>query len=458
VAVLSSLVNNTPVVALSIPAVLELQDSRGIAARRMLLPLAYAATLGGTLTLIGTSSNLISASIAGDAGIDIGMLTFLPVALPAVALGIVLLWLVGPRMLSRGDRTVDTDRNWRVRLVVPRGSALAGHAAERFNLARTPQVELLAVTRSGEHLPPDALIEHGDVLLFAATQAAIPTLWRNPLIGPPGTRLYQATVAPGFQGTLIDLGHAADVDVVAAPATEDFEDAPARAGTVLFIATHEPDQVERTEPIGIITAAGERSPRPEKTWPALLVFAAVVLLASSGLLPVEWVAVGGAIGMVAVRALTPRAAARALDWNLLGITAGSIGLGVIFVESGLAGAVADGVARLTGGGTLASLALLAVAALMFTNIVTASAAAAMMVPLGLDVAATNGLPALPVVVLVAVCVSFGFINPIATSTNVMVMAPGGYRMRSFARLGGLLTVLVAVVAVAMTWAWITVVT
>jgi di/tricarboxylate transporter len=457
VAVLSSLVNNTPVVALSIPAVLELQDSRGIAARRMLLPLAYAATLGGTLTLIGTSSNLISASIAGEAGIDIGMLTFLPVALPAVALGIILLWLVGPRLLSRGDRMEDTERDWRVRLVVPRGSALAGHAAERFNLARTPQVELLAVTRSGQHLPPDARIEHGDVLLFAATQAAIPALWRNPLIGPPGTRLYQATVAPGFQGTLIDLGHAADVDVVAAPVTEDFADAPARAGTVLFIATHEPDQVERSEPIGIVTPAAERSPRPEKTWPALLVFAAVVVLASSGLLPVEWVAVGGAIGMVAVRALTPRAAARALDWNLLGITAGSIGLGVIFVESGLAGAVADGVARLTGGGTLASLALLAVAALMFTNIVTASAAAAMMVPLGLDVAAANGLPALPVVVLVAVCVSFGFINPIATSTNVMVMAPGGYRMRSFARLGGLLTVLVAAVAVAMTWAWITVV-
>jgi di/tricarboxylate transporter len=81
----------------------------------------------------------------------------------------------------------------------------------------------------------------------------------------------------------------------------------------------------------------------------------------------------------------------------------------------------------------------------------------MMVPLGLDVAATNGLPALPVVVLVAVCVSFGFINPIATTTNVMVQAPGGYRLRSYARLGGLLTVLVAAAAVGMTWAWIAII-
>lgn len=454
VAVLSSLVNNTPVVALSIPAVLELQESRGIAARRMLLPLAYAATLGGTLTLIGTSSNLISASIAGDAGIDIGMLTFLPVALPAVLLGIVLLCLVGPRLLSRGEPAGDADREWRVRLVVPVGSPLGGHPAERFNLARTPQLELLTISRAVQELPVDSVIEEGDVLVFAATQAAIPTLWRNPLIGPSGTRLYQATVAPGFQGTLTDLGLAADVDVVAAPVSGPFDRTPARAGTVVFIATHEPEQAESSEPIGMVAPAGERSPRPEKTWPALLVFGAVVVLASSGLLPVEWVAVGGAIAMVAVRALTPRAAARALDWNLLGITAGSIGLGVIFVESGLAGEVADAVARLTGGATLASLALLAGAALLFTNIVTNSAAAAMMVPLGLDVAAANGLPALPVVVLVAVCVSFGFINPIATTTNVMVQAPGGYRLRSYARLGGLLTLLVAAAAVGATWAWI----
>lgn len=454
VAVLSSLVNNTPVVALSIPAVLELQESRGIAARRMLLPLAYAATLGGTLTLIGTSSNLISASIASQAGIEIGMLTFLPVALPAVILGVVLLVLAGPRMLSRGSSTTDTDRAWRVCLLVPAGSALSGQRAEHFNLASTPQVELLAIVRDGEELPADSVIAEGDVLVFAATQSAIQTLWRNPLIGPSGTRLYEATVAPGFQGTFADLAHAADVDVIAAPVAGSFEETAARAGTVVYIATHHPDQVERSEPIGVVTTAGERSPRPEKTWPALAVFGAVVVLASSGLLPVEWVAVGGAIAMVAVGALTARAAARALDWNLLGITAGSIGLGVIFVESGLAGEVADGVSRLTGGGTLLSLLLLAGAALLFTNIVTNSAAAAMMVPLGLDVAAANGLPALPVVVLVAVCVSFGFINPIATTTNVMVQAPGGYRLMSYVRLGSVLTVLVALVAVAMTWGWI----
>lgn len=454
VAVLSSLVNNTPVVALSIPAVLELQESRGIAARRMLLPLAYAATLGGTLTLIGTSSNLISASIAGDAGIEITMLTFLPVALPAVVLGVLLLWLVGPRLLSRGTSTTDADREWRVRLVVPAGSALSGQQAERFNLASTPQIELLTIVRDGEELPVDSVIAGGDALVFAATQAAIQTLWRNPMIGPSGTRLYEATIAPGFQGTLADLERTADIDVVAAPVTESFEETAALAGTVVYIATHHPDQVEGSEPIGVVTTAGDRSPRPEKTWPAMLVFGAVILLASSGLLPVEWVAVGGAIAMVAVGALTARAAARALDWNLLGITAGSIGLGVIFVESGLAGRVADGVSSLTGGGTVPTLLLLAAAALLFTNVVTNSAAAAMMVPLGLDVAASTGLPALPVVVLVAVCVSFGFINPIATTTNVMVQAPGGYRLRSYARLGSLLTVLVAVVAVAMTWAWI----
>jgi len=454
----SSVVNNTPIVALSIPAVRELEQTRGIPARQLLLPLSFAATLGGTLTLIGTSSNLITGSVAGAGGVEIGMLTFVPVALPAFVLGVVLLWWVAPKLLSARDAEGSAPLDWRLEARVPNGSPLIGRDPSQAGLEHSEQYELLAVVRDGVAVAAGSVVQAQDFLVYRSSEEGIALLWGNPLVGPSGRRLYQAAVAPGFRGTIHDLERSDDVEVVAAAVRRSFVDSNAEAGAIVYLAAPDAESLTPDAGLGMATRTLGTSPDPGKTWPAVTVFAVTIALAASGLVAVEWAAVAGAVAMVGSRVLTPRAAARAIDWNVLGIVAGSIGLGALFVASGLSTWVADAITAMTGETVLLTLVVLAIASVVMTNVVTNAAAASMLVPVALEVSRVGGLPSLPVVVLVGVCVSMAFINPVATQTSVMVQAPGAYRLVSFLKVGGLLTAACVAAAVAAAWAWIEIVT
>ena len=160
---------------------------------------------------------------------------------------------------------------------------------------------------------------------------------------------------------------------------------------------------------------------------ALGVLVAVVVAASFGLAPVELIAFAGAVLMVLARVLTPRAAVRALDWNVLFILAGSIGLGAVVVESGLADLLARSILHVSAGSMPVVIAVFAVTTTIMTNLITNAAAASILTPVALGIAARLGLDPVTLLALVATCISFTFINPFSHQTNIMVMSPGGYR-------------------------------
>jgi di/tricarboxylate transporter len=166
-------------------------------------------------------------------------------------------------------------------------------------------------------------------------------------------------------------------------------------------------------PIGVASA------QPSKTLVALGVLLCVVVSASFGLVPAELAASGGAVLMVVTGVITPRSAARALEPKVLGLLAGSIGLGAIVVESGLAAVIADAITDLASG-TLGLVVVLAVATTVMTNLVTNAATASIVTPVALRI---------------GTCVSFTLINPFSHQSNVMVMEPGGYTGAQFARFG-----------------------
>jgi di/tricarboxylate transporter len=150
--------------------------------------------------------------------------------------------------------------------------------------------------------------------------------------------------------------------------------------------------------------------------------------------------------------LTPRAAVRALDWNVLFILAGSVGLGAIVVRSGLADVLARSIEQLSAGSLPVVVVVFAVTTTILTNLITNAAAASILTPVALGIATKLELDPVTLLALVGTCISFTFINPFSHQSNLMVMGPGAYSTRTFAKFGApLVAVSLATVSV-VTWA------
>ena len=172
VGVASALMNTTPLVAMLIPAARQLQQTRDVPAREVLLPVAHATTLAGSVTLIGTSSNLLIAGIASDADVKVSMLSFAPVALPVCLVGWVLLRLASPRMLSGEAPAVPAAMHWRVELPIAAGAISVGKRPADIGIERTQEYALDAIVRDDATLPSTQTIAAGDLLVFSASPAS----------------------------------------------------------------------------------------------------------------------------------------------------------------------------------------------------------------------------------------------------------------------------------------------
>ena len=220
-------------------------------------------------------------------------------------------------------------------------------------------------------------------------------------------------------------------------------------GGTVYITAAGIGPVERNEAIAMWQDAASRAPQPGKTRIALGILAAVILAASFGLVGIEYASVAGAILMVLTGVLTPRSAGRALDWNILFVLAGSVGLGAIVLSSGLADLLASGIRQLSAGSSLLVVIVLAVVTTVLTNLITNAAAASILTPVAISLA--NELGANPVIVLalIGTCISFTFINPFSHQSNLMVIGPIGYSTKEFVRFGVPL-LLVCLVAASVT--------
>jgi di/tricarboxylate transporter len=203
--------------------------------------------------------------------------------------------------------------------------------------------------------------------------------------------------------------------------------------------------------VGLWQKVGGKAPETGKAWIALSIMVGVIVAGSFGLAPIELCAVTGAALMVLTKVLTPRSAARALNWNILAIIAGSVGLGVIVVKSGLGGYISDGILAVSSGHVALVVLVIALGTTLLTNIVTNAAAAAILTPVAITVATNMGLNPVLLLTLIGTCISFTFINPYSHQTNLMVMKPGKYSTATFVRFGIPLTVVSLAAAFGMGW-------
>lgn len=451
VGVASALINTTPLVAMLIPASKQLQQTNGVPARRVLLPIAHATTLAGSVTLIGTSSNLLIAGIASDSHVKVSMLSFAPVALPVCLVGWVLLRLASPRMLLGEAPVAPAGMHWRVEVPIAAGAISIGKRPTDIGIERTQEYVLDAIVRDEVPQPSTQTIAAGDVLVFSASETGVSTLWQSPRFGLLSQRLYVVSVDVGEHGTLRDLEDD-DIHVIAAQTSKPLSRTEALPGATVFVTCPSAKALARHDAFTVWADAAGRAPQPGKTGTALAIVAAVITAASFGLAPVALVALAGALLMVLAGVLTPRSAARALDWNVLFILAGSVGLAAIVVHSGLSDLLARTIERIAGGNLFLVVIVFAATTTIMTNLVTNAAAASILTPVALGIAAKLGIDSVTLLALIATCISFTFLNPFSHQSNLMVMEPGGYSTRTFARFGIPLVAACLAAAVAVAWA------
>jgi len=476
IALLSAFLNNTPVVALMIPVTLSLARKTGIRPSRMLLPVSYVSILGGTCTLIGTSTNVLVDSLhRAQGGEGFGMFEFSGLGLLYLLVGGGYVLLVGPWVLPRREALAEllptaADGEFVTVVTVPAASALAGKdLATAFG--GSDEVRVLEVVRDEvPRLRPAGTfaLAVGDVVLLEGSARAIHGLIERRSV-EPGTaledgrrvrisrvdlRIAESVVTPtsSFRHRRVqDLGLARrfGVQVLALRRLGrqhqyDLGSLRIHSGDVLLVQG-EPSSLRALQEDGdlLLVEGVERTlTKPHKAPLALAILGAVVALATAGVAPVAVLGVAGAALMVLTGCLDPRDATRALDPAVLLLIAASIPLGLAMERVGLAADAAGWLADIGGGaGIFVLVGAVYLVTSLLTEVLSNNAAAVLLVPIAVGLAEQVGIDPKPLLVAIAFGASASFATPIGYQTNTLVMGPGGYSFRDYLRFGGPLNVL-----------------
>ena len=480
VAALSAFLNNTPVVAMFIPAVQDWAKRHRLAVSQLMMPLSYAAIAGGTCTLIGTSTNLVvnGLLLQEPDTPGLGFFEIAWVGVPTLILTVAFTVLFGRRLLPERQSVLSQladAREYTVEMLVEPRSPLDGMSIEEAGLRQLPGLYLVEVERGGHVLPavgPEAVLQGGDRLLFAGVVESVLDLQKIRGLTPATNQVFkldaprhqrclvEAVVSESFpllgrsirEGRFRTLYQAAIIAVArnGERIHSKIGDIVPRPGDTLLMETH-PSFLERyrnTRDFLLVSRLDNSTPpRHERAGLALLVMAGMVVLAASGLLSMLEAAMLAAGLMLLLRCTSASAARRSVDWQVLLVIAASFGMGTALQQTGAANAVAGGLVALAGDNPWAALALVFVATSLFTNLITNNAAAALMFPIALATAARLDVSVLPFAIAIMKAASASFATPVGYQTNLMVLGPGGYRFADYLRLGVPLTVLTGAVTV-----------
>jgi di/tricarboxylate transporter len=471
----SAVINNTPIVAMLVPVVGDLGRSAKLAVSRIYMGVSNASVLGGSVTLIGTSTNLIVAGLVLTTyGQDLGIFFPTAVGLPAAVVGVLLMLILADRLLGRGPADVAEAARPRARFrtefLVAAGSPLVGRTLARAGLAEPTGARLVSITRDGSTtVDPGAdwTLASGDTLAFDATITAVGQLWTTlglVAANPPrvdgdeyATRLVEAVVAvdsPYIGAPSGDLARAGRkvvaVSRAGAALTGTLATEPVAAGDRVVLQMDPEHADERPDGMALARRVqGYRVRRTDRAVAAIVIVTAMILLSAFGVMSLLNAALLASGALIATGCLSFRAAFNAIDWETYVILACAVGLEPAVTNSGLADVIADILTSIAGGSQVLGLAVVFIGAVVLTNLVTNSAAAALMFPIATGIAASMGAPWEPFVVVLMLACSYAFINPAGFQTHLMVMKPGGYTFADFAKVGSVLTVVLGVVVVAL---------
>jgi di/tricarboxylate transporter len=496
VATVSAFMNNTPLVAAMVPAVVEWARKFRIPVSKLLMPLSFATILGGLCTMIGTSTNVVVAGLmrasleTGDIDRAMGFFTLTSIGVPCALAGIAYMLIASRWLLPAREpalRQLDDPRAYTAEMrVAPRGP-IDGRTIEQAGLRHLRGMYLAEVDRGGEvfaAVDPQLKLRGNDQLVFVGIVDSVVELQRIRGLLPATNQVFELE-GPRSRRLLIEavvsdscplLGHSirearfrthynAAIIAVARSGErlrQKIGDIVLRPGDTLLLETH-PSFVERlrnSRDFFLVSRLdNSHAPRHERAAVALAILLGMVAMATLfehvpffaergfGILHAAVIAAGL---MLLTRCCSIAQVRQTIDWQVLIMIAATLGVGAALSTTGLAAALADGLVTLAGPTPVLQLAMIYLMTMLLTELLSNTTAVVLAYPIALATAARLGVDYMPFVVALTIAGSCGFATPIGYQTNLMVYGPGGYRFVDFLRFGAPLNAVVASITLLLT--------
>jgi len=487
---ISGFINNTAAVAILLPMVTDLAQKGKTSPSKLLMPLSFASMFGGTLTLIGTSTNILASEITGRLGRELGivyleefsMFEFTSLGVLVMTVGIVYLmtvgrWLVPERIKVAEDLTDEFEMaDYLTEVVVREDSPIVGQTVRSALQETDLDVDLVQLIRGDEvflePLGPKS-IQPGDVFTVRTDRDTLVEVMDTDgldllpevevteaeLEAPEsGHNLVEIVIAPGsslVRETLAssNFRQRYDATVLAlrrgdALLRERMDEAKLRVGDTLLIeaTTDSIDRLNNNRNFIVAQEVDRPDYRQSKIPVAVGLVAAVVGLAAATPIDIATAALAGALGMVLTGCLKPTEIYDSVQWDVIFLLAGVIPLGIALEVTGGAELIADAIVAIAPSlPPIVVLGLMYVVTALLTNVISNNASVVLMVPVAVEVATQLGANAFAFVLAVTFAASTAFMTPIGYQTNLFVYGPGGYRFTDYIRLGGPLQAIFAVV-------------
>jgi di/tricarboxylate transporter len=480
----SSFMNNTAVIMVFIPIVIDIASKLNISPSKLLIPLSFAGIFGGISTLMGTSTNLLVNSILEErTGITLAMFDFTPLGFLFLSAGFLFLFFIGIKIIPprRSKKRSDLTDEYKMQpyltdLIVLENSGLAGKILDEQQLTSELDLDVLRIFKPGSDSSAqrsDIRIEAGDVLRIRGSAGEIDKLlqredlslkttteWFDADLEQGRDTLLEASVAPESQIAGKALG---DINFYekfgAIPLAirhhgelrqEDLADIRITGGdSLLFSLSRDRIPDVENDPSFVITSELDTNPpRSGKTFLALGILASVVLAAVFNLMPIVVSATAGVAAMILTGCISIDEAYNAINWKVILLLIGVLPLGTALDKTGAATLMVDNLMLLfADSGPRMIIAGLYLFTLLITSIISTNASVALLAPVAIEIAGQMGANPEPLVLTVSYAACLTFITPFGHHANTLVYGPGQYKFTDFTRVGVPLNILFWVLAI-----------
>lgn len=486
IAAISAFINNTPVVAVFIPVVIQIAKSSGQNPAKMLIPVSFASIFGGTCTLIGTSTNIVVSGIAEKQGLGgFSMFELTPLGLIFLAAGIAYMVFIGVKLLPNREQNDDLSNKFGVSNYITEIELLAestavGTSIMESELVKELDMDIIEIKRNGNQysLPQgDFILNAGDILRVRCSIDKIKSLKdRVRIQTAPVVKIGEADLT-GKNSTLIEMVITASSEIegktlreidfrrryrsvpLAIKNREDIQhdhlyDIPLKVGDVILaeVKNHYINEMKKLEaeqdaPFVLLSEESIQDFDKKRFVAVLAIIGVIITLATLEIMDIMVGTIAGVSLLALLKIISLKEAYESISWKVVFLLAGALSLGTAMTNTGLDKMIADSlVTQLGPWGPIAIVSGMYLVTSLLTEIMSNNAAAALLAPIAIATAQNLGLSPVPFLMAITFAASASFMTPVGYQTNTMVYSAGQYKFMDFLKVGTILNILFWLIA------------